>query len=96
MLKQDLKKDFTEYKHDADRKEMLRDYYYSVVEDPGKLEYAMLYCVDRDRDHDHCLLCHMPKDLITYTVRAFRVVHRRMSDFFACSCMSRAPYIATM
>ena len=46
VLKQDLKKDFTEYKHDADRKEMLRDYYYSVVEDPGKLEYAMLYCCE--------------------------------------------------
>ena len=44
MLKQDLKKDFTEYKHEADRKEMLRDYYYSVVEDPGKLEYVVLHC----------------------------------------------------
>ena len=44
VLKQDLKKDFTEYKHEADRKEMLRDFYYSLVEDPGKLEYARCFC----------------------------------------------------
>ncbi|KAK8817209.1 hypothetical protein WA556_003105 [Blastocystis sp. ATCC 50177/Nand II] len=61
VLKQDLKKDFTEYKHEADRKEMLRDFYYSLVEDPGKLD------ISKQRDHNHCLLCHMPSDLITYT-----------------------------
>ena len=44
VLKQDLKKDFTEYKHEADRKEMLRDFYYSLIEDPGKLEYNHYLC----------------------------------------------------
>ena len=99
VLKQDLKKDFTEYKHEADRKEMLRDFYYSLVEDPGKLEFASCFVVIRSiskqRDHNHCLLCHMPSDLITYTVSAMLLVKSRTLVFSASSSTSREPYTAT-
>lgn len=51
--------------------------------------------ISKQRDHNHCLLCHMPSDLITYTVSAVFVVQNRTLVFSASSSTSREPYTAT-
>ena len=60
VMKQDLKKNFTEYKSAADRKELFREVYLDLMKD-GKMMKGNV--VDTDCG---CLLCKVPEHLITY------------------------------
>lgn len=74
-LKQELKKDFTHYKEEADRREMFREVYLNLAKDGNKAMYGLIFWM-KDRSEKvmndkHCLLCNIPQNLISYMVNAF-------------------------
>ena len=71
-LKQELKKDFTHYKDEADRREMFREVYLNLAKDGNKVlydnEWLFIYRSEKVMNEKHCLLCNIPQNLISYMV----------------------------
>lgn len=71
-LKQELKKDFTHYKDEADRREMFREVYLNLAKDGNKVLYdkvwLFIYRSEKVMNEKHCLLCNIPQNLISYMV----------------------------
>ena len=93
-LKQELKKDFTHYKEEADRREMFREVYLNLSKEGNKAMYiCIINMMDRSEkvmNDKHCLLCNIPQNLISYLVFYFYlIIYLFIECWFVTSVYSR-------